>query len=578
MNLGRWAAFLGVLALTGGGSAGTQSPSYDVIVRGGRVLDGSGNPFFYADVGIRGDTVAALGDLSGASASRVIDARGRYVTPGFIALHEHIEPSLLQGHGTLPNFTTQGFTTAVVDADGRSAIWPLSQQRAEFERVGSALNLVPMVGHGTVRELAMGKDFRRPATPAEIEKMKALVRQGMEDGGFGLSTGLEYVPMRWSSEEEVLELAKAVAPYGGHYQAHLRSQGQHPKWQLPSYPEKPITQTDAVLETIQIARVAGIPAMMDHLHPKGPREWGSGRIITQLVDRAWRDGHQVYINMHSYEAYDENIILVPRWALIVKPVEGLGQYDSTHPEADYTNLRENLSRRLVDPELKRIIRKDIAYEIDRQGGPDGLLVMDYPDQSWIGKTLAQVARERNEDPVDTAIYIQQNGFDRPGGITLRAFAVSLLDLEEFMRKDYTGVCTDRQGDTPDLRRNAFVHPGTFGTTTRLLRTFVFEKKTITLPFAIRSLTSLPAQILGLRDRGRLQEGAKADLVLFDPETLRDKATYFEPFQYSEGIEFVLVNGQLVVDDGKPSARKPGKVLSRQRVGVASLPTSSSGKD
>jgi N-acyl-D-amino-acid deacylase len=540
---------------------------YDVLIRGGRVLDGSGNPFIRADVGLRGDTVAAIGDLSKASAARTIDASGKYVVPGFIALHEHIDHDILEGNGDLPNFGTQGFTTAVLNADGRTAVWPLSRQRAEMEKAGSSLNVVMMVGHGTVRSRVMGDDFRRPATAAEIAEMKALVRGGMEEGAFGLSTGLEYVPMRYSTEEEVLELAKEVAPFGGHYQAHLRSQGQYAKWQLPSYEEKPITQIDAVMETLQIAKLAGIPVMMDHLHPKGPREWGSGRIITQLVDRAWQDGHQVYINMHSYEAYDENIILVPRWALVVKPVAGLGQYDSNHPEADYTNLRENLKRRLADSELNRIIRKDIAYELDRQGGPDGLRIMDYVDKTWIGKTVGDVSRERGEDPVDTALHIQMNGFDRPGGIQLRAFAVSLLDLEEFMKKDYTGVCTDRQGDTPELRQNAFVHPGTFATTTRLLRQFVFEKKVITLPFAIRSLTSLPASILGLRDRGRLVEGARADVVVFDPEKLRDKATYFEPFQFSEGIEQVWVNGTLVVDEGKPTGARPGKVLSRQRAGT-----------
>jgi N-acyl-D-amino-acid deacylase len=551
------------LALGAAGLA-PQNETYDVVVRGGRLLDGSGNPYVYRDLGIRGDRIVDAGDLGSAIAARTIDARGKYVVPGFIALHEHVDHDILEGNGDLPNFTTQGFTTVVLNADGRTALWPVAKQRAELEKAGSAVNMIMMVGHGTVRSLAMGDDFRRAATPAQIDEMSSLVRQGMEEGAFGLSTGLEYVPMRWSTEEEVLELAKAVAPYGGHYQAHLRSQGQHPKWQLPSYPEKPVTQIDAVLETISIAREAGIPVMMDHLHPKGPREWGSGRIITQLVDRAWRDGHQVYINMHSYEAYDENIILVPRWALIVKPVEGLGQYDSTHPEADYTGMRENLKRRLADPELNKVIRRDITYEIDRQGGADGLLIMDYPDKTWVGKTLAQVAKERGEDPVDTAIYIQMNGFDRPGGIGLRAFAVSLLDLEEFMKKDYTGVCTDRQGDTAELRKNPFVHPGTFGTTTRLLRTFVFDRKVITLPFAIRSLTSLPAQILGLRDRGILAPGARADVVVFDPERLRDKATYFEPFQYSEGIDEVLVNGTPVVESGKPTGARPGRVLERQR--------------
>lgn len=562
--------------------ASAQNATFDVLIRGGRVLDGSGNPYVYADVGVRGDTIAAVGDLSGATAARVIEAASRYVTPGFVALHEHVEPAILKGHGTLPNFTTQGFTSAVIDADGRSHVWPLAKQRAELERAGSALNLVPMVGHGTVRGIAMGQDFMRPATAVEIEAMKALVRQGMDEGAFGLSAGLEYVPGRYSSEEEVLELAKVVAPYGGHYQAHLRSQGQHPKWQLPSYPEKPITNIDAVMETIEIARRARLPVMMDHLHPKGPREWGSGRIITQLVDRAWRDGLQVYINMHSYEAYDENIVLVPRWALVVRPVKGLGQYDSHHPEADYSGMRENLERRLRDPETARLIRKDIAYDIDRQGGPDGLLIMDYPDRSLVGKTLGQVARARGEDPADTALHFQRNGFDRPGGIQFRAFAVSLLDLEEFMRQEYTGVCTDREGDAPELRENRsqfaiagakpYVHPGTFGTAPRLLRTFVFERRTITLPFAIRSLTSLPAQVLGLSDRGRIAEGLKADLVVFDPETLRDKATYFEPFQYGEGIEHVLVNGRLVVDGGKPTDARPGRVLERQRRPAAAAAT------
>jgi N-acyl-D-amino-acid deacylase len=562
-------ALLTTAAMLAGLAATAQAQRYDVILRDGRVLDGTGNPFFYADVGIRGDTIVAVGDLSAAQAVRTIDARGRYVTPGFIALHEHVDGAVLRGYGTLPNFTTQGFTTAVIGTDGRTMVWPMTRQRDSLTRMGSALNLVPMVGHATVRGMVMGSDFERPATAPEVERMQALVRQGMQDGAFGLSTGLEYVPGRYSDEHEVLELAKAVAPFGGHYQSHLRSQGQHPKWQLPSYDSKPVTNIDAVMETIEIARRAGIPAMMDHLHPKGPREWGSGKIITQLVDRAWKDGHQVYINMHSYEAYDETIVLVPRWALVKNRPKNLGQFDPNVPGADYTDMRANLRRRLAIPDTSRVIRTDIAYEIDRGGGPDGLLIMDFPDKSLVRKTLGAVAKMRGEDPVETAIWMQLNGFDRPAAVEWRAFAVSLLDLEEFMRQPYTGVCTDRSGETPRSRENSFVHPGTYGTATRLIRTFVMERGTITLPFAIRSLTSLPAQILGLVDRGRIAGGMRADIVVFDPERIRDKATYFEPFQPSEGIEFVLVNGGIVVDREKPTAAKPGRVLSRQRPGNAS---------
>lgn len=541
-----------------------QAPAFDVVIRGGRVLDGTGNPYIYADVGVRGDRVVAVGDLSSATARRVVDARGKYVVPGFFTLHEHIEPAILRGHGTLPNFTTQGFTTAVIDADGRTGVWPLPRQRDTLLKMGSALNLVPMVGHGTVRAMVMGRDFQRAARADEIARMKTLVTQGMEDGAFGLTTGLEYSPGRWSTEEEVLELARMVAPYGGHYQSHLRSQGQHPKWQLPSTPGSPITNIDAVMEAITIAKVTGVPAMLDHLHPKGPREWGSGKIITQLVDQAWRDGQEVYINMHSYEAYDETIVLIPRWALIQRPVPGMGQFDSDVPAADYTDMRATLRRRLSHPDTARIIRRDIAYEIDRGGGPGGLLVMDFPDKSLVGKKLGEVARSRNEDPVDTAIWMQMNGFATPGGVEWRAFAVSLLDLEEFMRQDYTAVCTDRSGDSPEMRKTPFVHPGTFGTVPRLLRTFVMDRRTITLPHAIRSLTGLPAQILGLKDRGRIAEGLLADVVVFDPDRIRDKATYFEPFQYSEGITHVLVNGTFVVDEGKPTAARPGRMLTRQR--------------
>ena len=378
------AAVIGLLASVGATPI-QPTPAYDVIIRGGRVLDGAGNPFVYADVGIRGDTIAAIGDLQNAPATRVVDARGQYVTPGFIALHEHLEGDVLAGRGTLPNFTTQGFTSAVIDADGRSG-WPLAKHRQDLERAGSALNLVPMVGHGTVRGMAMGSDFMRPATAAEIDNMKQLVRQGMDEGAFGLTAGLEYSPGRWSTEEEVLELAKVVAPYGGHYQAHLRSQGQYPKWQLPSSAQKAttyidskqFTNIDAVVETIEIAKRAGLPVIIDHLHPKGPREWGSGRIITQLVDRAWAEGHQVYISMHSYEAYDEQIILVPRWALLARPVKGLGAYDSSR-EADYTNMRETLKRRLADPADGPLIRRDIEYEIRAGIRSRGISTLAAPD-------------------------------------------------------------------------------------------------------------------------------------------------------------------------------------------------------
>lgn len=571
-------------------SSAAQSELYDVIIRNGRVLDGSGNPYFYADVGVRGDLIVAVGDLSRARARRVVDAAGQYVTPGFIALHEHVEPAILGGYGTLPNYTTQGFTTAVIDADGRTAIWPIARQRVELERAGSALNLVMMVGHGTVRSIAMlgpevppsqwyewHEEIARPATGEEIERMKMLVRQGMEEGAFGLSTGLEYLPMRYSTEEEVRELAKAVAPYGGHYQAHMRSQGRYPKWQLPSTATRTITWMDAVMETIEIARAAGIPVMMDHIHPKGPREWGMSKVTTQLIDRAWNEGLEVYINMHSYEGYETAVTLIPQWALVKGSVRDLPQSDGRDPRADYSDMNNQLERRLADPELARVIRADIEYEILRQGGPENLLIVDFPDRSLIGKTLADVAALRRESPVDAAIWLQYNGLPEPGGVLWMAKAVSLLDIEEWMRQPYTGVCLDRGGDTPRMREQKSTHPGSFGTSGRLIREFVFQRGTITLPHAIRQLTSVGAQVLGLKDRGRIAEGMKADLVVFDPARIKTEATYLNPWVYQEGMTYVLVNGRFVVDGGRPTEATPGRVLERQRRATRSPRASANGR-
>ena len=561
-----------------GGFAGDDisgTDVFDIIIANGRVLDGSGNPFFYADVGIRGDTIVTVGDLTGTTASRLIDASGQYITPVFFALHEHIDRAILGGHGRVPNYTTQGFTTAVINMDGRNLVWPVAELKRELTEVGSALNLVTMVGHGTIRSLVMGEksgDTMRRATGDEVERMKQLVRQGMEDGAFGLSTGLEYAPMRYSSEQEVLELAEAVAPYGGHFQAHMRSQGRYPKWQIPSHMDHPtqrhVDWMDAVMEVLEIARRTGIPAMIDHIHPKGPREWGMSRVTTQLFDEAWSKGHQIYINMHSYEGYSAYVTLIPRWALVVGEVQGLSQADNT-PAGDYTGMLENLRERLENAELAKLIRSDIEYEILRQGGAANLVVIDFTDEKYVGLALAEVANLRDEDPVDTAIWMQFHGLDQPGRVLWMAKAVGLVDIEQWMRQDYTGVCLDRGGDTGD-RRSKSTHPGAYGTSGRLIREVVFERRTITLPHAIRSLTSLGAQILGLRDRGRIAAGQKADVVVFDPETIGTDATYLEPYVEQRGMNFVLINGHFVVDEGRPTSAVPGRVLERQRTSSRSV--------
>ncbi|HET9512912.1 MAG TPA: amidohydrolase family protein [Gemmatimonadales bacterium] len=566
----RCASLLVVLAALAAPAAAQTGESFDVIIRGGRVLDGTGNPWYPADIGISGERITAIGDLSRARAGRVILAEGRYVTPGFIALHEHIERGILAGDGRVTNYTTQGFTTAVVNADGRTMVWPIRLERDSLKQLGHALNLVLMVGHGTVRTKVMGErpdQVMREATAEEVTRMQELVRQGMEDGAFGLSTGLEYAPMRYSSTEELVSLASVVAQYGGHVQAHMRSQGRYPKWQLPSHMDHPtrkhVDWMDAIQEGITVARRTGVPFWFDHIHPKGPREWGVSKPTVEAIGRAWDEGLQVYTNMHSYDGYQESVTLVPRWALVKQEVPGMSMSDD-FPPADYGGMKENLERNLSDPARRAMMETDVAYEVDRQGGAEGLLIVDFPEKSLVGKTLADVAKEKQLSTFDAVIWLARNGYpNRRGGVGWMMLAIGMVDIEEWMRHDWNGVSLDRGWDEGE-GCDAYTHPGTYGTSGRLLRYFVMERGTITLPFAIRSLTSAGAQALGLADRGLLREGMLADVVVFDPATIRSDATYLNPCVPQQGISHVLVNGQLVVDDGKPTDRLPGRVLDRQR--------------
>ncbi|HEV8612825.1 MAG TPA: amidohydrolase family protein, partial [Gemmatimonadales bacterium] len=418
---GRWYGIKELLPLAGHSAEALQR--FDIVITGGRVLDGTGNPWFVADLGIRGDRIAAIGNLKGATAAKLIDARGKYVAPGFIALHEHIDRGILRGQPA-PNYLLQGFTTAVINADGlEGGIWPLAKQRDSLRKLGHALNLVPMVAHGTVRRLVMGsqpEEVMRPATPEELTRMQTLVRQGMEQGGFGLSTGLEYNPMRYSTTEELVALAKVVAEYGGHLQAHMRSQGRYPKWQLPSHMDHPtqrqVDWMDAIHEGIEIARRTGVPFWFDHIHAKGPREWGVSKPTVEAIQRAWDEGLQIYTNMHSWEGYAETVTLVPRWALAKQEVPGMSMSDD-FPPVDYSGALENMERNLRDPKHRAMLESDALYEVDRQGGTDGLVILDFPDKKLVGKSLGQVARQKGLSVFDTILWLARNGFpDRLGGV------------------------------------------------------------------------------------------------------------------------------------------------------------------
>jgi len=542
----------------------THQQNYDLLITGGRVLDGTGNPWFPADVAVKDGKIAAIGKLTGAGARRVIDARGCYVAPGFIDIHSHADEGLGSTRtNASPNKITQGVTTEVVNQDGRSPMWPLTKQRELYERQGIGVNAILMVGHGTIRAAAMRNDFRRPATTAEIEEMKRLARQGMEDGAFGLSAGLEYVPGRWSDTRELVEIAKAIAPYRAVYISHERSEGRDPMWKNASDPTPSVGLLEAVKETIEIGEKSGVTVVASHLKAKGASFWGSSFAATRLIADARERGVPVYADQYPYptSGSDGQTVLIPMWALVDEGVDAggqLGQSQRGDGEA-FKQMRDNFARRLNDPATREKIRLDIAHEIDRRGGADKVVIFEFSDTSFNEKSLAEIAKARKEDPIETAIWIQQNGLNRPGGARMRGFSLSEYDIEHIMRQDFTATCSD--GGTV-AQGQGIPHPRYYGTFARKLRHYALDRKVISLPFAIRSMTSLPAQILGLKDRGLLRENYWADVTIFDPEKVRDRATYVVPHQYAEGVPYVLVNGDLVVDEGKITGKLPGKVLTR----------------
>lgn len=545
------------------GQRAAAPDSFDLLITGGRVFDGTGNPAIYADVGIRGDRIAAVGRLGNARAARTIDARGKYVTPGFIDIHSHADDGARAEGGfrdqdprrrAAPNLVAQGVTTVVVNHDGRSPL-PIREQRAFIEKNGIGPNTMLMVGHGSVRGQVLGRDFRRPATADEIARMRELVRQGMMEGASGLSAGLEYAPGRWSTTEEVVEVARAIVPFGGVYISHQRSEGGDPMWYWPSQdPAGPPTLLDAIRETIEVGERTGARVVASHIKVKGENYWGMSGAAIHLIERARGRGVDVWADQYTYptSGTDGNTVLIPGWALGTGTV-GDGRRPS---ERDF---RAALRAVLADSAKAAMLRRDIAHEIARRGGPGNVVVFEYPDSILVGKSIAEIAAARKASPVETAIALQLEGQpDRPGGGRMRGFSMHEGDLEHYAAQPWVATASDAGIALPE--DGPRTHARFYGTFPRKIRYYAMERGALSVEDAIRSMTSLPAQIMGLRDRGLIREGNAADIVVLDLERIQDKATFFEPHQYPEGIELVLVNGVPVVDGGKLTWKLPGKVL------------------
>ena len=505
--------------------ADTAGP-FDVLIRGGRVLDGTGNPWVKADVGIRGDRIVAIGNLTGAVATTVLDADGRYVAPGFIDTHSHAGGALATPElSPAEPLLAQGITTVFVNPDGGGAA-DIAKQRQALASRGTGVNVALMVPHGAVRGAVIGADDRAP-TAGELRRMEAMVQQGMEAGAFALSSGPFYAPGSFARTDELVALARVAARYGAPYQSHIRDESDYT-----------IGLLAAVEEVITVAREANTRGVVTHIKALGPNVWGFSAAIVQRIDRAREAGIEVFADQYPYEASQTSLgaALVPRWA--------------------QAGGNAAFLQRLADPAQRARIVREMQENLARRGGAGRIQIARWgPDSSVEGRTLAQIAGARSADPVETALSMLERA---DAGIV--SFNMHDEDIERLMRQPWTMTASDgaltRMGD-------GVPHPRGNGAFARKLRKYVVEDAVVGLADAVRSMTSLPATVYRMDDRGVLRPGAYADVVVFDLAAVRDRATFENPHQLAEGVVHVLVNGRTAWRDGRLVAEKHGQVLTRR---------------
>jgi N-acyl-D-amino-acid deacylase len=514
-----------------GGLQALQAPGdFDVLIQNARVMDGTGNPWVRRDIGIRAGRIAAVGRIANSKARLTIDAADELLTPGFIDVHSHAgdalaRPELRQGQPLL----AQGVTTVVVNPDGGGPA-DLAAQRAILEKGGVGPNVALLIGHGSVRAAVIGSANRAP-TPEELDRMRALVRRAMEQGSYGLSSGLFYTPGSFAKTEEVIALAAVAGEFGGVYTSHIRDEGDYD-----------IGVIAAVQEVIRIADEGHLTGIVTHMKALGPDNWGLSHAMTQRLEAARARGVQVFADQYAYEASSTSL----RAALVpggreVPSVEALAKADADLTPAERTARQS----------LEALVRENIR----RRGGAPAIQIASYrPDPSLEGKHLAQIADLRTMSPERTALDMIARG-----GASIVSFNMAEADIEHIMRQPYTMTSSDGGLTLPGVGKP---HPRNNGAFARKLAVYVRERHVVDLETAIRSMTSLPALVFGMKDRGVIREGAAADIAIFNPAKVRDRATYTDPHQIAEGMSYVLVNGVIVVDKGTFTTALPGRVLTR----------------
>ena len=530
-------------------------PAFDLVITNGHIIDGTGSPWYSGDVGIRTGKIAAIGNLGDAQRNRTIDAHGMVVAPGFIDMLGQSELTILVDP-RLPSKIYQGITTEITGEGG--SIAPLNDSIIQFDRRGFAqyhitpdwrsfqqyftrlekqgmgINLASFVGATQVRRMVLGDDDKQP-TPAQLDQMRELVRQAMREGAVGVSTSLEYAPAPYAKTEELIALASEASKFGGIYATHMRDESNAI---LP-----------AIDEALRIGREGHLPVEIWHLKVAGKANWGRMPEVIAKINAARAGGMDVSGDTYAYTAWFNSLsAFIPAWA---------------HDGGDVM-----LIERLKDPAMRARIRKDMmtpSNEWDNEwqeiNGPQDILIGVVQNLKLLplqGKRLAEVAKMQNKDPIDALFDLL---IDDNAATGVAVFGMSEPDIVLALQQPWVAFDNDSSGTSPEgILGQEHPHPRAYGTFPRILRKYVREEKRLTLEDAIRKCSALPAQRMRLTDRGVLKAGMWADVVVFDPATVRDLATFENPNQLSEGMEYVLVNGVAVIDQGKQTGTLPGKVL------------------
>ncbi|MDT4965455.1 MAG: N-acyl-D-amino-acid deacylase [Acidobacteriota bacterium] len=500
-----------------------SDPVYDLVITNGRIVDGAGNPWFRADVGIKDGRVTRIGHIDPRQAGETLDAHGQIVAPGFIDVHTHVEG--IYGQPDAENFVRMGVTSLVTGNCGSSST-DIGNFLGRIKGQPLAVNVATLIAHGSVRSKVMGLDNRAP-TAQELEKMEAMVDKGMKDGAVGLSTGLIYVPGTFAKTDEIVALARVAARNHGLYATHMRNEGSE--------------VVAAIRESIAIGEQAGLPVEISHFKISSPRLWGQSNVTLGLVRDARQRGLSVTVDQYAYTASSTSLdIRLPDWVLV--------------------GGREEGKKRLADKAMRDRATREMKAGLKKTGFKDYdfAVVASYaPTPAFNGKSIKQIAKEaKGNNDLKTQIEQVLEMYEA-GGAGMVYHGMSEADVEQIMREPFTMIASDSS-----VRRfnEGVPHPRGYGNNARVLGHYVRDLRIVSLEDAIRKMTSLPAQTFNLRDRGLLREGYAADIVIFDDSAISDRATFDRPHQYAAGVSFVFVNGQAVLSNGEMTSQRPGMAL------------------